>query len=857
MAYLSISNRFSLTYLSYIKTILPKKIGTRELIVLNAILISISLISLTQDNFQWEGVVSVSIVLGTSLLSMVEIKFIQSKSLLAYSGLVIGLLFALYSKWAPASIVISYGVLGLLCLLFLDRPWGGLLLVGGGGLLSIPIAMTMTGFSANIPIRFHDEVLIIAITVLCILIDGFYVARRHRKLSEKVKRATSLVDQMQDIYLRFEEAIINASNVEEMFWQVTDLCIPLLRLEDCVIYTLDTDKQELRQVAAYGPKSKSRREILSPLRIKVGEGIVGKCAELMTEIKVDDLSGNVSYIKDDASRFSELAVPIIFEGKVYGVIDSEHSQKRFFSEESVILFRFIATLCAGKIGEFQLIHSKLEKADTQRALYQANQMEAMRNSFLNNLSHDLRTPLSLIKGPLQGLRDHADPAVKNVADVGLRNAERLNEMVSGLLEMHKLERGGLQINMGTWDLSVQIHDWYALFLHEAEMRNIDYTSTKIESQEIQCDAIKIGQIVQNLLSNAFKFTPDGGQISLIPALRKKQLEIEVHDSGPGIPEDKKAKVFERFFKVDSDSHIQGTGLGLAIVKELTELMDGKVEIIKSKFDGAAFRVRIPFELKLKETPHISKPNRVSGSEKPLVVFIEDHPEMREFVSGVLTEHYEVLATSNAETGWDLVLENIPDLIITDLMLPGMNGDELCKKIKTNIATDHLPVIALTAKQSTKARVELYSFGADNYISKPFETEELLSISASLIDQRAKLRERFSAGASTNKVGEGIRQIDQIIHREMDNSDFGPRDLEKEIGLNRNQLQKKIKAVTGYTPVEYFRVFRLEEARRLIREGQCNVSEAAFQTGFNQLAYFSKSYKKHFGVSPSEDLPIAS
>ncbi|MEM9052816.1 MAG: response regulator, partial [Bacteroidota bacterium] len=243
------------------------------------------------------------------------------------------------------------------------------------------------------------------------------------------------------------------------------------------------------------------------------------------------------------------------------------------------------------------------------------------------------------------------------------------------------------------------------------------------------------------------------------------------------------------------------------------------------------------------------------SKKPSVVLVEDHPEMREFVSKILSKDYEVISAPSAEEGWDLILEHIPDLIITDLMLPGMNGDDLCKEIKTNIATDHLPVIALSAKHSTQARVELYSHGADNYVTKPFETEELLGIANSLIDQRRKLRERFSTLKEQNRSSAGMARIDDIIEREIENSDYGPRDLEKEIGLNRNQLQKKIKGITGYTPVEYFRVFRLEKARLLIRNGQTNVSEAAFQTGFNQIAYFSSSYKKYFGVSPSEDLPV--
>jgi two-component system sensor histidine kinase ChiS len=189
------------------------------------------------------------------------------------------------------------------------------------------------------------------------------------------------------------------------------------------------------------------------------------------------------------------------------------------------------------------------------------------------------------------------------------------------------------------------------------------------------------------------------------------------------------------------------------------------------------------------------------------------------------------------------------------MLPGMSGEMLCKRIKSSLATDHLPVLALSAKQSTDTKIELYSYGADNYLTKPFDSEELRSVVRGLIDQRTKLKVRYGQGSQRNGStrSEGMRRIDEIIRSEMANPDFGPRDLEKAIGVNRNQLQRKVKTVTGYTPVEYIRITRLEHARNLLRQGNHNVSDAAYACGFNQLAYFSKAYKAHFGVSPKEDV----
>lgn len=825
-----------------------------NILAINWVALVICFVPLALENPDIRAITTGVLTVVPVVLSLLKVIRGHFRELFIHFGLSTAVIFSFYSGWAPPIVVILFVGTGMLALVFLIRPWGGWYFAIMSMIVTVPIAMSMMGYNSDLPTRLEDEIRIIIFAAFIIGINAFAIARQQRWSKREVYRARHMVQRMQEVHYQFAEVISTAPNLHEAFWQVADLCIPALDLEDCVIYEMNHQSHQLEQVAAYGPKSLSRREILSPLKIGLGEGIVGHAALHKTVVNEGDVSNNPDYILDDHQRNSELAVPIIFEGKVFGVIDSEHREKNFFTDEHVVLFQLIASLCANKIAELQLVDSKLEKANTKRELDQINQVEQLRNAFLNNLSHDLRTPLSLIKGPLQELVRQDNSEVKKLSEVALRNANRLNEMVSGLLDMHKLERGALHPLLAPADLTARMREWHALFIHEAEQRSIEYPLLLTEFNPLMCDVSKIGQVVQNLLSNAFKFTPDGGTIQLRASWNEGELKICVEDSGPGIPEKLREKVFERFYKIDNDSHIEGTGLGLAMVREFVDMLDGEVTIGESEWGGAQFEVILP----VPEAQDQGVPGGFSEVEiskgKPMVVVVEDHPEMNEFIAQLLADDYEVRTAFNAEDGWNLVENYLPDLIITDLMLPGMSGEMLCKRIKSSLATDHLPVLALSAKQNTDTKIELYSYGADNYLTKPFDSDELRTVVNGLIDQRARLKVRFGKGqpATAASRSEGMRRIDEVIRAEIANNHFGPRDLEKEIGVNRNQLQRKIKSVTGYTPVEYIRVTRLECARNLLKSGDYNVSDAAYACGFNQLAYFSKSYKSHFGVTPSED-----
>lgn len=506
-----------------------------NILAINWVSIVACFVPLTIDKPDFRAAVVGLLITVPVVLSFVKVFRGHFRELFIHLGLSAAVIFAFYSGFAPPIVVIMFVGTGMLALVFLIRPWGGWYFGLISIIVTIPLAMSMLGYNGDLPTRIGDEIRIIVFTTVIIGINAFAIARQHRSSTREMYRARKMVQRMQEVHYQFADAISQAPDVHEAFWQVAELCIPTLELEDCVIYTMNHETHHLEQVAAYGPKSLSRGEILSPLKIKMGQGIVGTAALSKSVVKEDDTGNNPDYILDDNQRNSELAVPIMFEGKVFGVIDSEHSEKNFFSDEHVVLFQLIASLCANKIAELKLVDSKLEKATAKRELDQINQVEQLRNTFLNNLSHDLRTPLSLIKGPLQELARHTDVSVKKLSEVALRNANRLNEMVSGLLDMHKLERGALHPVIAPADLTSLIREWHALFIHEAEQRKIEYPLLITELNPLMCDVSKIGQVVQNLLSNAFKFTPDGGTIQMQASWNNGTLKIGVEDSARAFP----------------------------------------------------------------------------------------------------------------------------------------------------------------------------------------------------------------------------------------------------------------------------------------------------------------------------------
>jgi DNA-binding response OmpR family regulator/two-component sensor histidine kinase len=447
------------------------------------------------------------------------------------------------------------------------------------------------------------------------------------------------------------------------------------------------------------------------------------------------------------------------------------------------------------------------------------------------------------------------------------------------------------------------------FTSYAERKRITLKFNSAEDEIIAyIDNDKIEKIITNILSNAFKFTPEGGRIevtvqtkpSSFPPLVNGELkggfvEISIRDSGIGISKEKIPKIFDRFYQVDG-SHTreqEGTGIGLSLTKELVELHKGKIEVESEEGKGSNITIRIPLgkeHLKLEEIYERGKEeekisfipqemiyeeeikteqtdtlftgkqfNLITESGKSLLLIVEDNADVRNYIKSNLDMDYRILEAIDGEDGWNKSIDLIPDLIISDVMMPRMDGFKLCEKLKIDERTSHIPVILLTAKAAKQDKIEGYETGADEYIMKPFEPDELRARVRNLIEQRKRIHEHFKKHGLFEIEEKNITPVDRIflqkvfdnINQRISDSSLSVESLVENLALSRSVLQRKILSLMGETPGELIRRIRLKKAANLIDHNFGNISEIALEVGFNNPAYFSEAFKKQFGLSPSE------
>jgi len=393
---------------------------------------------------------------------------------------------------------------------------------------------------------------------------------------------------------------------------------------------------------------------------------------------------------------------------------------------------------------------------------------------------------------------------------------------------------------------------------------------------VSIDQAKLEGILYNLLSNAIKFTEPAGVIAVELKASKDKFDLLFTDTGIGIPENKMPYIFDRFYQVDaSDTRTQeGTGIGLAITKELTELMGGQLTVHSIPGEGTTLQVSMPihqidapyagFEQVSKPIAHsftidnILSPAQVND-DQPLLLVIEDNFELRQFIIAVLIDSYQVIEAANGEEGLTLGLERIPDLVITDLMMPLINGYQVCTSLKSNEKTSHVPVVMLTAKADTDSRIAGLETRADAYLSKPFDQRELLATIENLIALRRQLQDKYNQGNIWQADNNSIPSMEQVflekikrsVEAHLDDEQYSVDQLGDEIGMSRVQLHRKLKGLTNQSPGELIRVFRLQRAFHLLKNKACTVSEVAYMVGFSNPNSFSTSFSKHFGFAPSE------
>ena len=531
------------------------------------------------------------------------------------------------------------------------------------------------------------------------------------------------------------------------------------------------------------------------------------------------------------------------------------------------------------------------------------ELDKMKSRFFANISHEFRTPLTLILGPLEDMlaRTQNSSDKKNLG-VMQRNARRVLQLINQLLDLSRLESGNLKLQAERGDLMAFLKGVVMSFASLAEQKKISLKFIVLEKleglpplQNIYFDRDQVEKIFYNLLSNAFKFTAEGGMIEVAVGLRQANdhpgnfVEISVKDDGTGIPADRLYNIFERFYQVNGGNtrEQEGTGIGLALTKELVELHHGEMSVRSEVGKGTEFIVSLPVgtahltEQEIVATPPlpvdatekletageqspippqaISPPTPLSEDDVPIILVVDDHLDVRNYIRSHLESEYKVVEAKDGEEGMTTAAEIIPDMVISDVMMPKLDGYQFCKALKMNEKTSHIPVILLTAKAGEQDKLAGLETGADDYLTKPFNSKELHVRVRNLIELRRKLQERFRKEGllkprevtATSVEAAFLNRMMGVLEENLGEENFGVESLSSALHLGRRQLHRKIKAITGETPTDFIRSIRMQRAKQLLEQKSGTVSEIAFQTGFSSLPYFSKAFKDQFGMLPSE------
>ncbi len=587
-----------------------------------------------------------------------------------------------------------------------------------------------------------------------------------------------------------------------------------------------------------------------------------------------------------------------------------------------IIIATVLTIIRVRFNRLNLQHQvQLKQMETEKI----REIDEAKSRFFANISHEFRTPLTLIEGPVKQLISGEFAGnVKEQYQMILRNSKRLLDLVNQILDLSKIESGRMKLQVKKQDIIVLLCGLVQSFESLAKRKNIDFTfqyTSDVRARlsaplSAYIDAEKLERIINNLLSNAFKFTPDGGRVGvkitpLIPPLYirgDRGVKIEITNTGSGIPPDKIDHIFDRFYQVDESPgrHYEGTGIGLALVKEMVELHHGQVTVASEPGKITTFTVMIPvdcesydeseicwdetleqtvvyadggsvIEKSIMSTDDIFTPDlplhvgaRITAplqnrkhppptqKSSPVILIVDDNADVRQYIGGILKPAYRILEAADGEQGMSAAKQYIPDLIISDVMMPGMDGYELCRKVKTDIEISHIPVILLTARAAAEDKLEGLETGADDYITKPFEAKEMQLRIHNILEQRKRMRERFNRDlyvqpreiTITSGDEQFLTRLIEKVEQKLDDPDLNVDKLSREIGISHTHLIRKLQALINMTPVAFIRFLRLRRARELLQNGFGNVTQVAFEVGFDSVSYFSRCYTEQFGVPPS-------
>lgn len=523
------------------------------------------------------------------------------------------------------------------------------------------------------------------------------------------------------------------------------------------------------------------------------------------------------------------------------------------------------------------ISRRLEHAETLRL----QELDAVKTKLYTNITHEFRTPLTVILGMARQVLENPKEHFRYGLDMITRNSENLLDLVNQMLDLGKLESGKLSLHLRQGDVVNFLKYLVESFHSLAESKNIRiHFLDDIEMLTMDFDAERLQQIVSNLLSNAVKFTPEGGHIYVSVGSVDQLLVIKVKDTGMGISEEHLPYIFDRFYQADDTHtrHQEGTGIGLALVKELVKLMDGNIAVKSTPGKGTEFLVTLPVRRVAGLTPVIVDEQRRESNEtpiqmhssaafveKPLVLIAEDNADVVAYIASCLAADYRIAVAKNGRECEEAAFNIIPDLIITDVMMPLKDGFEVCETLKNDERTSHIPVIMLTAKADMESKLEGLEKGADAYLMKPFHKEELLLRIKKLLELRQKLQQHYLSLAGLAKVAVAEKEMPpvsnfenafvtrakEIVEAHLDDFDFDVEKFCRALMMSHAQVHRKLSALTGLSANRFIRSVRLSKAKTLLKTPEITITAVAFDTGFNDPSYFGKVFKQEFGLTPAE------
>ena len=532
--------------------------------------------------------------------------------------------------------------------------------------------------------------------------------------------------------------------------------------------------------------------------------------------------------------------------------------------------------------QLEIVSKQLEEATQAKLL------------FFTNISHEFKTPLSLILGPVQTLLAH-NSLPKEEQDLLFlikKNSNRLLHLISEVIEFRSYENNKMQMYFTKGNLKSFLNELNSFFTDRIKQKKLNFQFLAEDTSfEMAFDKEKVEKIYFNLLSNALKFTPQEGSINVsltkedlpLPPSKGEVAVLRVFNSGSYIPKDKQNEVFEHFYKINPDS--EGSGIGLALVQALVASHNGTISVESTEGEGTTFVIRLPFSQEQVSAKAVYDSNYIethldllpslpasaeklklptaspSAPEKPTVLIVEDNEDMRQFIRYILSDSHNLIEAENGEEGFEVAKKHLPDVVISDVMMPKTDGFDLCQLLKTNVATNHIPVILLTAYALDEQKQVGFESGADAYISKPFNVKLLKTRVRKLIENRKKIRESFSNFLLNETKQETLGKIEQqfitdftqYVENSIANPELNIDEIADALGLSRSNLYRKIKSLTDYSPNELIRTIRVKYAKQLLNSKAKSISEVAYEVGFSSPSYFAKCFKDFYNESPTEYL----